>query len=996
MDLISVIIVADENVQGLCETVDALLRQSHKALEILVADRLDNTDTLEALVLRYGMEPTLRYVAMPAQASYSVLANGAVNMARGNYIAFQSPGALPRPEFYELELRQFRGKTSGWCYCACEIGDTGMQMPPEVWPMYKKRGNVFPDLLLDFQICLSSLLLPKYLFQEVGAFDEDLVAYSDYEFLLRLALAAPAVYISAPLVQLPGDPRPPLAQTLLARCYVLCIHSKIIGEMQLKKELIEQLLWDVELSNAGEELSHYLEILREDTEYREAMEIYIRHYHPPRQIVPAQGDTVASVDNCVGCSSCVHHCPHKAIVMAYQDQGFLYPQVDTERCTHCRICLSVCPTQLSFSTSPIPPQCLAVQASRQERMESSSGGVFPLLAKYFLSQGGYVAGAIYDAQFHIHHVVSNNLDDVEAMRSSKYAQSDTRNLYPRIRDLLDQGEQVLFSGCACQIAGLRAFLKKSYDNLYTVDVVCHGVPSPLVFESRLKEFVQEYGPLSHVSFRKKSAIGWFGNLCLWFQNGKSYVPKQWDWYYICFINNWILRESCYQCEFKGEKYSDLTMADFWGIQTLAPGLEDGAGTSYLTVNTPKGQHLYDAVAPQFEKIVPFGKEAIPILEAANPNLRSSVVRPAMRDLFFQQWKHTPAHLLQTLRNVYAHTTFEVGLVLFWGPNHGNALTNYALYKAVSHNKKALVVDNCVSRPTGRFYDFAKRHYVCSSDYIPQGAPSILSDLCSTLLIGSDQIWNEQFSKNIGAGRYFQLDFAADNVRKVAYGASFGNIENAPPAKGYAELYQRFHKIGMREQAGAELCRKRYGVDADFVLDPVFLLDASEYENLASQSSLQEEEPFIFTYFLFPNQQTLEVCRSIQKQLGGIRILHTTQGNWETRDDYRHLYNFDHLLRDVSVEDWLYYIQHAKYVITDSFHATCFSLFFHKDFLSIAHAVSERFATLTQWGDVASHIGKNLTPQFVQKCMQPLDYGPIDIAVESERRRCLEWLRAAIN
>lgn len=996
MEIISIIIVANEDVQGLCTTIDALLRQTYGNLEILVVDRMDNTDTLESLALRYGMEPALRYVAMPAQSSYGVLVNAAVNMARGNYIAVENPTDVAHPEFCERAMRLMQRASSGWCYCAAQLSDTDLQMPPASWPAYKKQGFIFPDLLLCPQICSSAVVCSRKIFEQVGGYDEDLTNYSEYEFLLKLAHAAPAMYMDRPLVRLSKDPKPPLKETLLARCYVLSLYCHWIEKMQLKQELIEQLMWDIDQCGAAEEISCYTDILREDDGYRAAMDAYTQRYHPPRQMVLSQRDNVSGVANCIGCGSCVHHCPHQAIRMDYQEEGFLYPKVDEARCINCGLCLQVCPTQITLSTTPIPTRCYAVQASKSIRMQSSSGGVFTLLAQHILSQGGYVSGAVYDEKFHVRHIVGNQEKDMQAMRSSKYAQSDTREIYPQILALLESGKTVLFTGCACQIAGLRAFLKKSYDNLYTVDVICHGVPSPLVLESRLKEFTQEYGELAQVDFRNKSAIGWFGNLCLWFKNGTTYIPKQWDCYYTCFINNWILRESCYQCEFKGKKYSDLTMADFWGIQSLAPGFEDGAGTSYLTVNSAKGQQLFESILPHFEKCAQFGKEAIPVLEAANPNLRNSVARPAVRDYFFAQWKKTPDRLMLTLQKMYSKLHFDVGLVLFWGPNHGNALTNYALYRAVSDITSVLAIDNGISRPTGRFAAFAKKHYVRSSDYLPQRAFGMLSDICSTLVVGSDQTWNKRFARSLSAGKYFQLDFAKDSVRKIAYGASFGNIENAPPADGYKELYQRFDKIGMREQGGAELCKSRYGVQADFVLDPVFLLEPYEYEKLALQATAHEEEPFIFTYFLFPNEQTKKVCQTIQRKLGGIKMLHTTQGNWETRDDYRHLYQFDHFLHDVSVEDWLYYIRNAAYVITDSFHATCVSLFFHKKFMTIAHAVTDRFATLTQWSDVASHVGKSLTPEFIEQCLRPLDYATVDAILAKERQRCMTWLKSALK
>lgn len=144
MEIISIIIVANEDVQGLCTTIDALLRQTYGNLEILVVDRMDNTDTLESLALRYGMEPALRYVAMPAQSSYGVLVNAAVNMARGNYIAIENPTDVAHPEFCERAMRLMQRASSGWCYCAAQISDTDLQMPPASWPAYKKQGFIFP------------------------------------------------------------------------------------------------------------------------------------------------------------------------------------------------------------------------------------------------------------------------------------------------------------------------------------------------------------------------------------------------------------------------------------------------------------------------------------------------------------------------------------------------------------------------------------------------------------------------------------------------------------------------------------------------------------------------------------------------------------------------------------------------------------------------------------------------------------------------------------
>ena len=213
-------------------------------------------------------------------------------------------------------------------------------------------------------------------------------------------------------------------------------------------------------------------------------------------------------------------------------------------------------------------------------MNASSGGVFPLLAQHMLDRGGYVAGAVFDKNFKVRHIVSNQKKDIRALQTSKYVQSDTSKVYFRIRELLEEGKEVLFTGCACQVAGLKAFLMKPYENLCTMDVVCHGVPSVKVYEGYLREFVRREGKIDELNFRKKSVFGWSTNLYVRFASGREYRPKGRGLYLSCFLSDWILRESCYHCEFKKMKYSDLTAADFWGIQNLEKGFEDGKGSPY--------------------------------------------------------------------------------------------------------------------------------------------------------------------------------------------------------------------------------------------------------------------------------------------------------------------------------------------------------------------------------------------------------------------------------
>lgn len=995
MDMVSIVVTADGDAQHLTRTLESLLQLRSVPFEILVADRLDQGSVCAALAQNPLFARQVRYLALPPDTKPGTLLNAAAQLARGAYLTFLEAGTTLSPMWLSVAVNTLeRSSASQWCYTGAGIRGTGDALPPQDWPDFKTEGNIFPDLMTSWGLSLQSVVLTRQQLYALDGFDEDLTALVEEEFLLRLVEQTAAVYTHTQMVELNHQPELLSPDALVSRCYFMSAFLPSLDRFGLKKEVLEALLADIDGAGAQEVTAPYLEVLGGDPEYQACIQAYHEEWDPRQEILPAGTPNISGVKNCVGCGSCAGGCPTGAISMVPGDDGLFYPRVDEKRCTQCGLCLTLCPTQRQLPGAPLPRVYHAVQASDPVRMGASSGGVFPLLAQEILREGGYVAGAVFDKDFSVHHIVSNRPEDIRAMQTSKYVQSATAQVYPQVRDLLEDGQTVLFTGTACQMAGLLAFLGKPYDNLYTMDVVCHGVPSPGVFAQYLKEFQRPDDPIVEVNFRKKDVIGWTASLYLRYASGKTYAPKGGDLYMLSFLSNWILRESCYDCPFKGKKYSDLTAADFWGIAYLDKHFEDGKGTSFLTVNTEKGQRLYDKIRGSFTKTAQFGREAEEVLSIANPNIRKSVARPPFRDIFFQQWQKDPRSLNNVLARGFSSCHFDIGLVLFWGPNHGNALTNFALYKALSKNHSVVAIDNAVSRPTGRFLDFAKRNYVCSSDCFPAGNPHIVAHSCDTLVVGSDQLWNIRFSPE--GSKYYQLDFAGDDVKKIAYGASFGAREFAPPAEGYTELYRRFDKIGVREKFGVEVCRERYGAEADFVLDPVFLLDPEEYEALARQSRRSETEPFLFCYMLFPNKELMEFRRKLQARLGGIKIISATQANWETRDDLRHTFEFEHVQKDVTVEDWLYYVKNARYILTDSFHASCFSLFFKKDFAAVPHAVSDRFTTLTLLGDTGSHMSTELSDAFLEQCLKPLDYDKIDRDLQRERKRSRKWLEDALK
>lgn len=306
---------------------------------------------------------------------------------------------------------------------------------------------------------------------------------------------------------------------------------------------------------------------------------------------------ITNKDHCSGCFACYNICPKQCISMDSDTEGFVYPSIDASKCVNCRLCETVCPVIA-------PPQIssrertsfAAVNLDESIRLQSSSGGVFTALAEHIISQNGVVFGAaLSDNCRNVRHIAVENTVDLELLRGSKYVQSAIGDTYQLAKNALEAGRSVLFSGTPCQIAGLHSYLRNSYDNLYTCDVICHGVPSPLVWQKYV-EFREEKAAskVQKVCFRHKK-YSW-KSFCMQFTfaDGTQYLqPLGKDPYLHGFLSNLYLRPSCYNCNFKGlSRPADITLADFWGIENIAPQLNDNKGTSLVIIHSEKGNDLF--------------------------------------------------------------------------------------------------------------------------------------------------------------------------------------------------------------------------------------------------------------------------------------------------------------------------------------------------------------------------------------------------------------------
>ncbi|EOU2053468.1 Coenzyme F420 hydrogenase/dehydrogenase, beta subunit C-terminal domain [Clostridium perfringens] len=311
-------------------------------------------------------------------------------------------------------------------------------------------------------------------------------------------------------------------------------------------------------------------------------------------------------EKCCGCYACNNICPKNCIEMQVDNEGFWYPYIDKKKCIDCGLCEKVCPQLVEKVDLNYLKKAYAIKSKNNyERENSSSGGVFSLIAKYILDKNGVVFGAGFDEYFNLKHMEIKEISDLRYVRGSKYVQSSINNTYNIAKEYLEKGVLVLFSGTQCQIKGLNLFLNKQYDNLITVEVICHGVPSPKVFLKYIEEKKIQYrSNINKILFRNKK-ISWNEFMfTIEFENKKVYEKKFFnDIYMKGFLENLYLRPSCYKCNSKNfTSGSDLSLADYWGVENIHEKFYDEKGVSLVICNSEKGYKLLNEISSTFNCI----------------------------------------------------------------------------------------------------------------------------------------------------------------------------------------------------------------------------------------------------------------------------------------------------------------------------------------------------------------------------------------------------------
>lgn len=311
-------------------------------------------------------------------------------------------------------------------------------------------------------------------------------------------------------------------------------------------------------------------------------------------------------EDCCGCSACLNICPKHAIYMKQDEKGYLYPEIRKDSCVDCKLCEKVCPLKEKVENKKFEKIAYGVKnKDEHERAKSSSGGIFVEVAKFILNNDGVVYGVEMNDDFQVKHGRATTLEEARKFQGSKYVQSDKQAIFCMVQKDLKEGKEVLFTGTPCEIAGLKKYLRKEYDNLYTVDLICHGVPSGKLLNAFLKGKEKLYSSqIIELKFREK-VYGWRNQeIYIKFKNGRIYHAPIWvDNFYRLFTNNYILRDSCYTCRFSSmERQGDITIGDFWNLKNVNEAFEDKLGVSSVIINSEKGKKVFETLKNKFDII----------------------------------------------------------------------------------------------------------------------------------------------------------------------------------------------------------------------------------------------------------------------------------------------------------------------------------------------------------------------------------------------------------
>lgn len=701
--------------------------------------------------------------------------------------------------------------------------------------------------------------------------------------------------------------------------------------------------------------------------------------------------------HCSGCGACKITCPAGAITIKSNDEGYLFPEIDKSKCINCGLCYKKCPAVNFDKFEDDKPTVYAMMAQDEIRKTSSSGGMFSCLAEYVFDKKGVVCGVSNKSPFKLEFTFAENLKELEKIKGSKYFQAEVGDTYKYIKNYLEEGRYVLFCACPCQVAGIKNFLGKSYSNLILADVVCHGVLSSQMVEKYVSTLAN-INDVESLKFRDKEVYKWSTNITLQ-KKDKDIIRRRFNEssFYSAFGSGIAMRESCYNCKFaKIPRVGDFTLADYWHISEFNKDVNDWQGTSCVLLNNEKAEIIYHEVEPKMKKsaLMPFDTAI-----KYNTQLREPIKRNPNRDLFYQKIK--TENFDDALNYCLNKTHFDVGLIGYWyATNYGSVITYYALYKAIENmGYKTVILDRpdklLDKEPQNVFPRQFMNRFANVSDSYSHFEQGKFNNLCDKFVIGSDQVWTKGAIMNTGY-RFF-LDFVSDEKTKVAYAPSFGqdSFDALPETKRIVSyLLSRFDAISVRENTGVDICKREFNIDADWMIDPIFLQNKEFYESIADYSNKNESEPYMLSYILDPDEDKKNMLLYSQNKKN-LKLINLLDGRYNTFDANNKKLNLPNTPKDVNEEEWVRYFKNAEFVVTDSHHGFAMAVIFNKPVICIMNKSrgGTRFTSLLGWlGMLDRLVDKSENLADKDYLFNNYDYSKVNLVIEQKRKKSLDWLK----
>lgn len=699
-------------------------------------------------------------------------------------------------------------------------------------------------------------------------------------------------------------------------------------------------------------------------------------------------------EKCVACGACENICPTNAIVMKYDENGFMYPCIG-EECTHCGKCKSVCQVIKPIELYNEPDAYAVWNKNEEIRKKSSSGGFFSIIAQYVINKGGIVFGAVYANDFKSVYISeAKTMTEVALMRGSKYVFSETRNSFQLVKKYLDEGKYVLYTGNPCEVAGLIGYLGKPYERLITCDFVCHGANSVKAYRSWLKEFTGNQ-KIKTLDFRDKSVYKWSTTATAYLENGEEIRQDHENcFWYKGFLEGVTIRENCSECPYaKSERVADFTMADAWQIGRINKAYNDQWGTSLVLVNSKKAKSIYETIGYEMalcEKI------SLAEIRKYNGYLNHPQLAHPSRKFFFSHLDKDGYHKsLWYGRGL----RWDVGIVGWWfASNYGSALTYYVLGKSIEQMGKSVIfipvpqlnnhnwdVDTqIVEKFMAKHFRIAKKRQYDNLKEVNQ--------FCDSFLLGSDQMWTESTTKLVGYS--FFLDFVDKEKKKIACATSFGTSKfNSDLKMRYTarDYLKQFDAISVRENSGVEICRDKFGINAEQIIDPIFWEGEKVFDEIIIKNDCNDlPERYLLCYMLDPDCEKRDLVQYVAKKnqlkiltVFGLKEYEGAKNNW----------NIGAIVEKPTIEEFLLLIKNCEFLLTDSHHGTCLGIIFHKNYFAIGNEKRgiDRFTTVAKKLGTTDRILSLPTNYDVIDQISEIDYKEVDARLNQEVMRAKEWL-----